>query len=153
MLTLTVPGRGDYHLAYLALDMNGTLALDGSLIEGVADRVRALGECLQIHILTADTLGKMAQVEQAGGVSATWLRSAADKTAFVERVGPAATVAVGNGANDAGMLASAALGIALLGPEGLAREALEAADVLVPDILAALDLLLHPQRLVATWRI
>jgi len=153
MLALTIPGRGEYRLEYLALDLNGTLALDGCLIEGVADRVRALRENFQVHILTADTLGKMAQVEQAVGLSATLVHSADDKTAFVERVGPAATVAVGNGANDAGMLSTAALGIALLGPEGLAREALEVADILVPDILAALDLLLHPQRLVATWRI
>jgi soluble P-type ATPase len=51
------------------------------------------------------------------------------------------------------MLSAAALGIAVLGPEGLAREAWEAADILTPDILAALDLLLHPQRLVATWRL
>ena len=152
-MLIKIPGRGDYHLAYLALDMNGTLALDGCLVEGVAERVQALRQDLQVYILTADTLGKMAQVEQAVGLSATRVRSADDKTAFVERMGPAATVAVGNGANDAGMLSAAALGIALLGPEGLAREALEAADVLVPDILTALDLLLYPQRLVATWRI
>ena len=153
MLALAIPGRGDYRLEYLALDLNGTLTLDGCLNDGVADRLQALCENLHVHILTADTLGTMAQIEQAVGLSATLVRSADDKTAFVERVGPAATVAVGNGANDAGMLSAAALGIAPLGPEGLAREAWEAADVLVPDILSALDLLLHPQRLVATWRI
>lgn len=61
--------------------------------------------------------------------------------------------AVGNGANDAAMLREAALGIAVLGPEGLAAEALLAADVLVRDVRDALDLLLQPERLVATWRI
>lgn len=61
-------------------------------------------------------------------------------------------VAVGNGANDARMLERAALGIAVLGPEGLALSCLQAADVVVPDILAALDLLLFPRRLVATLR-
>jgi hypothetical protein len=50
------------------------------------------------------------------------------------------------------MLERAALGIAVLGPEGLALSCLQAADVVVPDILAALDLLLFPRRLVATLR-
>jgi soluble P-type ATPase len=50
------------------------------------------------------------------------------------------------------MLAAAGLGIAVLGPEGLAKGAMEAADVVAPGILAALDLLLKHKRLVATLR-
>ncbi len=50
------------------------------------------------------------------------------------------------------MLAAAALGIAVPGPEGAAAVTLAAADVVAPDILVALDLLTHPQRLVATLR-
>ena len=50
------------------------------------------------------------------------------------------------------MLQEAALGIAVLGPEGLAAEALLAADVVVASIEDALDLLLRPHRLVATLR-
>jgi hypothetical protein len=36
--------------------------------------------------------------------------------------------------------------------EGVATSALQAADVLAPDPLAAIDLLLKPKRLVATLR-
>lgn len=50
------------------------------------------------------------------------------------------------------MLAAAALGIAVLGPEGLATEALQAADLVVGQVEDALDLLLHPTRLLATLR-
>jgi soluble P-type ATPase len=50
------------------------------------------------------------------------------------------------------MLQAAALGIAVLGPEGLAAEAWQAADVVMASIHDALDLLLHPRRLVATLR-
>jgi soluble P-type ATPase len=50
------------------------------------------------------------------------------------------------------MLEAASLGIAVMQPEGVAIEALLAAKVAVPDIRAALDLLLHPQRLAATLR-
>jgi soluble P-type ATPase len=54
--------------------------------------------------------------------------------------------------NDTGMLRRAALGIAVLGGEGLAVACLPAADVVAPDIGTALDLLLRPPRLLATLR-
>jgi soluble P-type ATPase len=50
------------------------------------------------------------------------------------------------------MLRQAALGIAVLGGEGLAAVCLAAAAVVVPSIESALDLLLYPRRLVATLR-
>jgi soluble P-type ATPase len=77
---------------------------------------------------------------------------AAQKAAFVERVGAANAVAIGNGANDAAMLAAAALGICVLGGEGAATSAWSAADVVAGDIRTALGLLLHPRRLLATLR-
>lgn len=153
MIEISIPGRGDYCLAHLALDVNGTLALDGRLIEGVAERLRALREHIQVHMLTADTFGMMAEIERELGFPAIRISSSAAKTAFVRQAGPASVVAVGNGANDAGMLSAALLGIAVLGPEGLARETLEAADVVAPDILVALDLLSNPKRLIATLRL
>ena len=60
--------------------------------------------------------------------------------------------AIGNGANDADMLQTAAVGIAVLGAEGLAAETLLAADVVCANPLDALDLLLNPRRLIATLR-
>ena len=50
------------------------------------------------------------------------------------------------------MLREAALGIAVVGGEGAAAAALREADVVVTDVLAALDLLLNPRRLMATLR-
>lgn len=43
-------------------------------------------------------------------------------------------------------------GIAVMGNEGLAVACLNAADVIVPDVGSALDLLLWPRRLIATLR-
>ena len=74
------------------------------------------------------------------------------KEEYVRQLGADLTVAVGNGRNDRLMLKEAALGIALLQAEGAAVEALMAADVVAPDILAALDLLLAPDGLIATLR-
>ena len=61
-------------------------------------------------------------------------------------------VAIGQGANDAGMLRIAALGICVLSPEGTAVETLLGADLLVSNIFEALDMLDKPLRIVATLR-
>jgi soluble P-type ATPase len=50
------------------------------------------------------------------------------------------------------MLAAAALGIAVVGPEGAAGAAVRAADVVCASIVDALDLLLDERLLVATLR-
>ena len=161
MLTIEIPGYGRLALEHLALDLNGTLALDGEVLPGVAERLAALSPHLQIHLLTADTRGRGAATAATLGIRLHRLTQrtfvvpgdeATQKQAFVESLGVEKVAAVGNGANDAEMLAVAALGVAVLGPEGLARAAWQNADLIVPDIGAALDLLLHPQRLVATLR-
>jgi soluble P-type ATPase len=61
-------------------------------------------------------------------------------------------VAIGQGANDAAMLEAAVIGIGILSQEGIAQRALLAADILVPNIFAALELLDKPLRIVATLR-
>lgn len=155
MLHLQIPGREPYALEHLVLDLNGTLALDGELLPGVADRLAALSSDLSIHLLTADTGGNAAEICSRLGVSLGLIQPRAEagrKQAFVERLGATRVVAIGNGANDAGMLAAAALSIAVLGSEGLAVVTLRAADLVVGRVEDALDLLLHPTRLVATLR-
>lgn len=70
----------------------------------------------------------------------------------MRELGARACVCLGNGRNDQLMLQDAALGIAVLGPEGAAGGALMAADLAAPGIEPALELLLKPQRLCATLR-
>jgi len=155
MIELTIPSRGELHLEYLLLDMNGTIALDGQLLDGVAKRLMTLSTQLELLILTADTHGTASSAALALGIKAQRLQpgnEAAQKEAVVAELGPERVAAIGNGANDAAMLRRAAVGIAVLGGEGIAAECLAAADILVPDINAALDLLLKPRRLLATWR-
>ena len=60
MLTISIPGRGDLVLRHLLLDYNGTIAEDGHLAEGVAQRVEALSRLLEIYVVTADTHGTAA---------------------------------------------------------------------------------------------
>jgi soluble P-type ATPase len=155
VIEIKVPGQGLYRLEHLVLDVNGTIAVDGRLVEGVAERLVELRDLIQIHLLTADTRGRQAAIDAQLGMKAVRILpedEAAQKAAFVADLGGDDVCAVGNGAIDAGMLREARLAIAVLGQEGLAVEALNAADVVVPHINAALDLLLAPLRLVATLR-
>ena len=158
-MEITIPGKGSYSIEHVVLDVNGTVAAGGELIQGVKEQLASLRQSgLGIHLITADTRGRQAALDEALGWSAVRIGAskvegeAQQKAAFVRDLGANRVAAVGNGANDAAMLREAALGIAVLGPEGLATGALLAADVLAPDVLAALELLQDPARLVATLR-
>jgi P-type E1-E2 ATPase len=155
MIELTLPLREPVRLKYLILDMNGTLALDGELLPGVLGRLAALSQVLEIWLITADTHGTLAAVAPTLPVKVRAMNPGAgtpQKAALADELGAAQVVAIGNGLNDAEMLRRAAVGIAVLGPEGLAAACAQAADIVAPNIEAALDLLLHPRRLVATLR-
>lgn len=155
MIELHIPGRGVIQLDHLVCDVNGTLALDGRLLDPAANALARLRDRLTVHLLTADTHGRQDEIDRALGLQAVRIPpgpEAEAKAAYVRTLGAARVAAIGQGANDAAMLREAALGIALLSPEGLATAALAAADVLAPDIAGALALLEHPLRLVATLR-
>jgi soluble P-type ATPase len=86
------------------------------------------------------------------GVELERVERGADKRRVLDALGPVRCVAIGNGANDGPMLRAAALGIALLGPEGTSAAALGAADVVCRSVLEALDLVGDPAALTATLR-
>lgn len=156
MLELPIPGRPTLRAAYLVLDYNGTLAVDGNLLPGVAERLSALAERLDVHVITADTFG-LAAVELSPLPVTLQIIGKGDqaraKLDLVESLGPHQVVAVGNGANDRLMLERVALGICVLGGEGAATPTLLASDVVVRTPADAFDLLLHPGRLAATLRV
>jgi P-type E1-E2 ATPase len=155
LIQVEVPGRRTFQCEHLVLDLNGTVALDGRVIPGVDERVAELSAHLVVHLVTADTRGKGEETSARMGCHLVRVRpghEARQKRALVERLGAEQVTAIGNGLNDAQMLSVAALGIAVLGQEGLAHETLQAADLLVGRITDALELLLYPQRLVATLR-
>jgi P-type E1-E2 ATPase len=151
-LRIEIPGRAALELEHLVLDVNGTLAGRGTLLEGVAERVSWIAPQLEVHLLSADTFGTLDVIERELGVSARRISTGNEKRAFVAGLGAERCAAIGNGANDAGMLEAAALGIAVLGPEGAAVAAIAAADVVCRSLGDALDVLLDPRALAATFR-
>jgi soluble P-type ATPase len=155
MLSIAIPGLDDLAIEHLVLDFNGTIACDGRLLEGVEPALRTLSERLTIHVVTADTFGTA--VKQLTGLPTHVTVLAAGnqhiaKRDFVRALGPDVTACIGNGRNDRLMLAEAAMAIAVVLGEGAAVETVLAADVVATDIVAALDLLVRPDRLIATLR-
>jgi P-type E1-E2 ATPase len=155
MLEINIPGRGTLQLDHLVSDVNGTLATDGQIQEGLSRIIKGLRDRLEIHLLTADTHGKQAIIDQQLGLQAVRIQPGAEaqqKAAYVRNLGAEHVIAIGQGANDAAMLKEAAIGICILSPEGTATEALLASDLVVADIFTALDLIEKPLRIVASLR-
>jgi P-type E1-E2 ATPase len=151
-LVREIPGQGALRLDHLLLDVNGTLTDRGELIAGVPERLAAVSAFLEPRLLSADTFGTLGAVAARLGAAAHRVSSGEEKAALVATLGEERCAAIGNGANDAAMLASAALGLAVIGREGAAGTALRAADVVCASILDALDLLLDERALAATLR-
>jgi len=155
MIKVDIPGYGPVALEHVVMDYNGTLAVDGDLIDGVGEALTRLASSLELHVLTADTFGKAAEglaglpcklsilprEDQAGG-----------KLAYVRDLGAEKCACIGNGRNDRLMLEAAGLGIAVILEEGAAVETVNAADIVCPTITSALALLSSPLRLTATLR-
>lgn len=153
MIEINIPGRAPLCIEHLVLDYNGTIAVDGTLINGVSERIQALLPLVSIHVLTADTYGTVeAQCAPLGIHVEKFPREGAAlcKKAVVEKL--TGVCALGNGFNDIQMFDSAALSVAILENEGMCAALLAHADVLVKSITDGLDLLLKPDRLRATLR-
>ncbi len=155
MIQAIIPGRGTLNLEVLVLDFNGTLSLDGQMFESVRDNIRRLSPLLEIHILTADTYGTVAQQCAGLPVQVKILESTdhvQEKADYLLQFGSREIVVIGNGANDQLMLAKAHLGIAVIGFEGASMQALQSADLVVNKIEDGFGLLLATQRLKASLR-
>lgn len=155
MIEIAIPGFGKLELTDLVCDYNGTLAVDGMLLEGARARLPRLTEQVRVHVITGDTFGTARAGLQGLACEVILLpaeNQATAKERYVEGLGVSHVVAVGNGRNDRLMLAACALGIGVCGQEGIAAETVAACDIVGSDIGAALDLLLETKRLVASLR-
>lgn len=157
MISCQIPGRDILEVNHLVCDVNGTLTRDGDLMPGVGEAFEQLKGQITIHLVSADTYGRLSELENAlAGSVGKFIRlapgsEAEQKLEYLEAL-IGGVVAIGQGTNDRLMIKEADLGICVMSPEGSAVETLLSADIVVPDIIAALELLLHPTRLKATLR-
>ncbi len=154
-MQVEIPGYGTLTIEHIVLDFNGTLAVDGRLIDGVRPLLEALPPDLILHVLTADTFGTARpQIEGVNRPGLIFRRkeTPAEKLAYVRDLDATRTVAIGNGRNDEAMLEAAALGVVAINAEGVAVETLLKADIVCAGIIDALSLFLEPRRIIATLR-
>jgi P-type E1-E2 ATPase len=151
-LSVSIPGLPDLHLEHLLLDVNGTLTNRGELIDGVDARVSQLSDALDVRLVSADTFGTLQVIAARMNVSAARASSGEDKLRLLDELGRERCAVIGNGSNDALVLEAAAVGFAVIGPEGASAAALRSADVVCARATDALDLLLDPRALSATLR-
>ncbi len=177
MLEYKIPNYKHLKINNVVLDFNGTLACNGQIINGVKERINILSKKCNITVLTADTFGTVKEmfvdtdinieiIKTGNGLNYkrdyTHLASPSTSTAssnglnykrdFIKKLGAADVIAIGNGANDELMLKEAVLGILIIGEEGAATTSLLSSDLVVTNILNALDLLIYPGRLIASLR-
>ncbi len=155
VIELNIPGRGTVRLLHLVCNVDGTLSLDGQLLEGLIRTLPDLRDRLTLHLLTADTYANQDLIDRQLNVRAIRIQPGDEpgqKVDYIRQLGAESVVAIGQGASDAGMLQEAQIGICVLSPEGTVVECLMAADLVVPNIQSAIDLLEKPLRLVASLR-
>jgi soluble P-type ATPase len=154
LIRVELPSGEKYELSHLVTDFNGTLAVDGVLVEGVRERLTALAKEIEIIILTSDTHGSVEGQADGLPVEIQIIPTGTgpgDEAVAKEKellaIGADNVVFLGNGRNDGKALATARLSIVILGREGAARSALENADMVAANPIDGLDLLLNPTRL------
>jgi soluble P-type ATPase len=152
---IDIAGWGNVDIENIVIDLNGTIATDGRIPPDVKEKIGSLSKMAKIYILTADTQGTANQ--EIPGMNVELIKipeesSKKGKFEFLKTLDLELTVAIGNGNNDQIILKEAALGIAVLGDEGVAVSALKSADIVVKNIHNALDLFLKPKRLIATLK-
>jgi len=155
VIEITIPGRGNYTIKNVVVDLNGTIAVDGKIIQGVKEKVAMLGQKLNIFLATADTNKNAKDLIKDLPVTLYKIKEGEEnnqKLQVVLKKGKNNTVSIGNGCNDISMLKESAIGICIVGREGASAEAMMVADLVVSNINDALDLLLKPHRLKATLR-
>lgn len=154
-MIIKIPGRDPLEINHIMLDYNGTIAIDGMLIDEVKTLINTFAHLVEFHVITADTYGNVAS--ELSEVNCHIIKLSADsafatKLQYLRHLGAKQTVCVGNGYNDREMLQHSLLGIAVLQGEGVNTQALLHSDILCTSILDVFGYLQQPNRLKATLR-
>ncbi len=153
MITIQRPGKELLEIEFILVDFEGTLASDGRVHPKAKDKINLLSKRTKIYILVK---GEKERVEEtlrkvkAESIHFAEGEASQQKSDFLRRLGASKTVAIGNGIDDALMMEEAGIGICVISKEGTSTEAMTKADVVVMNIIDALDLLLKPLRQKAT---
>ena len=155
MILYQIPGREDIEIENVVFDYNGTIAVNGKLINGVLKLVNELSEYVNIYILTADTYGSVEkECLNINGKILTFPKENAgeSKRDIVKSLDSHKTLCLGNGFNDIPMFEEAVLSIAIIEGEGASGKLLTKAHIVVRDILDGINIVLNSNMVKATLR-
>jgi len=153
MITMERPGQEPLRIEYILIDFEGTLAVDRRVDPKAKDKMNLLSRRTKIYVLAQGQDQVAEEVLKKVTVEVVHLKegeSSQGKLNLLNELGSQRTVAIGNGLDDVAMVENAGLGICVISREGTASEMLEKADLVVANILDALDFLLKPMRQQAT---
>ena len=155
MLIYKIPGRENIEIENIVLDYNGTIAVDGNILEGVKELFLELENHVNMYVLTADTYGTVVeQCSNIGGKVLTFPKENAgeSKRDIVKKLGGGNTMCVGNGFNDIPMFKESILSIAVIEGEGASGKLLSYADIVTRSIIETLEIILSENKIKATLR-
>lgn len=155
MLIYEIPGRGDIEIENIVFDYNGTIAVDGKILEGVKEGLLELEKYANIYILTADTYGTVEK--ECNDIDVKVLtfpqqNAGKSKRDIVKKLCGEKTLCVGNGFNDIPMFKEAILSIAVVEGEGASGKLFIHADIVAKSILEVMKIILNKNKVKATLR-
>jgi P-type E1-E2 ATPase len=153
MIAIQRPGQEPLEIEFILIDFEGTLASDRRVHPKAKDKINLLSKRTKIYILTQGEKEVVAEVlkrVEAEIIYITEGTASQQKLDLLRKLEANKTIAIGNGVDDAPMLEEAGLGICIIGKEGTSVEAIKKADIVVTNILDALDFLLKPLHQKAT---
>jgi soluble P-type ATPase len=149
----SIPGHDQIEIKTLILDLNGTLSVSGVIPEGVKERLDILKEKgFKIVFFTGNTRNDADELAKHLGIAWELAKNADDKRRLALNLDPETCVSIGNGLIDLELMKAVKLRIVTVQAEGVHVQTLLHSDIVVPNILDALDLFIDDQRLIATLR-
>lgn len=148
-----IPGREDFEIKTIILDLNGTLSVAGVIPNGVKPRLDTLKNLgFRLLFFTGNTRGDADTLAKDLKINWKLAKSAEDKRDLALTLDPETCASIGNGLIDLELTKTVKLGIVTLQAEGAHAQTLLHSDIIVPTINDALDLFIDKQRLIATLR-
>lgn len=155
MIKIDIPGRESLELENIVFDFNGTLAVDGKILENIKVKLNILSKLVNIYVLTADTYGSAKEECDKLNLNVrTFPKEMAGKykREIVKSLGSKNTATVGNGFNDIEMFEEGVLAIAVIEEEGICSQLILKSDIITRSIEEALDLFIKQNRIKADLR-
>lgn len=154
-MILKIPGWETIEIKDVVFDYNGTIAIDGKLIDGVAESINELADDMNFHVITADTFGSVEN--ELANINCKIVKipkgnQDSSKLDYLLKLGKEKTLCVGNGKNDKLMLKQSIIGIALIQEEGACVESILAADIVCTSVMDVFAFFKTPDRIKATLR-